>query len=69
MTKEQYTRWMCFVEVFLLLEENGIKLEAYDNSNKSPVCGKAIERYVSDRFPTIFEKLKKEGFDETLVLN
>ncbi len=69
MTKEQYTRWMCFIEVFHLLEENGIKLEFDINTNKSPVVGKAIDRYISDRFPTLFEKLKREGFDEKLVTN
>lgn len=67
MTKEQYTRWMCFIEVFTILEENGIKLKVDENSNKSPVCGKAVERYISDRFPVIYEKLKREGFDKTLV--
>jgi hypothetical protein len=67
MTKEQYTRWMCFVEAFHLLEENGIKLEFDINSNKSPVAQKAIDRYITDRFPSLFEKLKREGFDETIV--
>ena len=69
MTKEQYTRWMCFVEVFHILEEKGIKLDFDINTNKSPIDGKAVERYVGDRFPYLFEKLKREGFDNTLVLN
>ncbi len=68
MTKEHYTRWMCFIEAFHILEENNIKIEFDANQNKSPFNGKAIERYVTDRYPYLFEKLQREGFDETLVL-
>lgn len=69
MTKEQYTRWMCFVEIFHILEERGIKIDATKSETQNVFDGKEIEKYIEARYYKIYEKLEREGFDKELVTN
>lgn len=67
MTKEHYTRWMCFVEIFHILEERGVKKKLPADIHATVFDSRAIHNYIDERFPSILNKLEREGFDRELV--
>lgn len=57
MTIEEFSRWMCLVEAFYFIKEKGAELNVDPEKLIKP---NAIDAYIQERFPAMYEDVKRE---------
>lgn len=57
MAVEEFSRWMCLMEAFHFIKEKGAQLNIDPENLIKP---NAIDAYIQERYPAMYEDVKKE---------